>query len=160
MRLPALRNLVVAMALADVALGTVDVAVAAFARDRGQAGAAGVLLAMFALSSIAAGVLYGGRRWRWPPERRLPLLLIGGAVAAVPLALADSVLALGVLLVLAGAPSAAQFVTSSVAVDRRGGRGRACRSADRELRDVVRVPGRRRRPRAGGGVLQLERLRH
>jgi predicted MFS family arabinose efflux permease len=41
-----------------------------------------------------------------------------GAVAAVPLALADSVPALAALLVLAGAPSAARFATSSIALDR------------------------------------------
>jgi MFS family permease len=117
-RIPALRSLVVAIALADVALGTVDVAVAAFARDRGQPGTAGVLLALFALSSIVGGALYGGRRWAWPPERRLTLLLAASAAATVPLALADSILALAALLLLAGAPSAAQFATSSVALDR------------------------------------------
>jgi MFS family permease len=117
-RTSALRDLVVAVALADVALGTVDVAVAAFARDRGQAGTAGVLLALFALSSIIGGALYGGRRWAWPPERRLTLLLMASAAATVPLALADSLHALAALLVVAGTPSAAQFITSSIALDR------------------------------------------
>jgi MFS family permease len=117
-RLPALRSLVVAIALADMALGVIDVAVAAFAQDRGRPGVAGVLLAAFAASSIAGGTLYGSRRWRRPPESRLIVLFAAGAAATLPLALADSLLALGLLLVLAGAPSAAQFATSSIAVDR------------------------------------------
>jgi MFS family permease len=116
-RLPAVRSLVVAIALADIALGVVDVSVAAFAQDRGSPGAAGVLLAAFAASSIVGGTLYGARRWSRPPERRLVILLVAGAAASLPLALADSLLALGLLLIVAGAPSAAQFVTSSIALD-------------------------------------------
>jgi MFS family permease len=117
-RLPRVRRVVVAVALADMTLGAVDVAVAAFAQERGRPGAAGVLLALFALSSIAAGVAYGARRWHSPPEKRLVGLLAAGAVATVPLALADSLLALAALLVLAGAPSAAQWATGSTAIDR------------------------------------------
>jgi MFS family permease len=117
-RLAGVRDLVIAIALADMALGAVDVAVAAFAQERGRPGVAGVLLAAFAASSIAGATFYGARRWRRPPERRLPGLLALGAAASLPLALADSLLALGLLLVLAGAPSAAQFATSSIAIDR------------------------------------------
>jgi predicted MFS family arabinose efflux permease len=63
------------------------------------------------------GTLYGARRWSRPPESRLVILLVAGAAASLPLALADSLLALGLLLIVAGAPSAAQFVTSSIALD-------------------------------------------
>jgi predicted MFS family arabinose efflux permease len=117
-RIAAVRDLVVAVALADMALGAVDVGVAAFAQERGKPGVAGVLLAAFAASSVACGALYGARQWRRPPERRLVVLLALGAVASLPLALADSLLGLGLLLVVAAAPSAAQFATRSVAIDR------------------------------------------
>lgn len=123
--LPAVRSLVVAVALADVALGVTDVAVAAFAQERGQPGVAGVVLALFAASSITGGALYGARRWRSPPERRLTVLYALGALAALPLALADSLLALACLIVVAGAPSAAQFATSSIALDRAAPPGMA-----------------------------------
>jgi MFS family permease len=117
-RLPAVATLVIAIALADMALGVVDVAVAAFAQDRGRPGVAGVLLAAFAASAIAGATLYGARRWRQSPERRLIVLLALGSAASLPLALADSLFALGLLLVLAGAPSAAQFATASIAIDK------------------------------------------
>jgi predicted MFS family arabinose efflux permease len=89
---------------------------------------AGVLLALFALSSISGGALYGARRWRSPPERRLVVVLAAGAIAALPLALADSLLVLGCLLAVAGAPSAAQFATSSIALDRVTPRGMGAES--------------------------------
>jgi hypothetical protein len=50
-------TLAFATALADAGLGAVDVAVAAFARQGGEAGAAGVLLAVFAASPVLGGVL-------------------------------------------------------------------------------------------------------
>lgn len=118
LRLPGVLALMVAIALADIALGVVDVTVVAFAKERGEAGVAGVLLAVFALSSITGAALYGARRWRLPPERRLVVLLGVGSIATLPLALADSLLALGCLLALAGATSAAQWATSSIALDR------------------------------------------
>jgi MFS family permease len=118
LRMPGVLTLVVAITLADVGLGVVDVSVVAFAKERGEAGVAGVLLAVFALSSITGSALYGARTWRSPPERRLVLVLAVGAVTALPLALADSLLALGCLLAVAGTSSAAQLVTASIALDR------------------------------------------
>jgi predicted MFS family arabinose efflux permease len=112
------RRLVLVCALADSALGVVDVAVPAFAQARGQPGAAGVLLALFSGSSVVGGTLYGARSWSAPPERRLTVLMGIAALALAPLALADSLLVLAAGLVLAGAPAAAQWATSSLAIDR------------------------------------------
>jgi MFS family permease len=117
-RLPGLRTLVLATAFADAGLGVVDVAVTAFAQQRGQAGAAGVLLAVFAASSVLGGTLYGARSWSSSPARRLVLLVSFAAVAMIPLALADSLPVLAVLLVVAGLPTTAQWATSSLALDR------------------------------------------
>jgi MFS family permease len=116
-RLPGVRTLVVATALADVGLGVVDVAAVAFAQERGQPGQGGVLLALFALGALAGGAAYGTRAWTAPPELRLAALMGVAAVLLLPLALADSVLVLAFLLLLAGAPSTAQFATSSHALD-------------------------------------------
>ena len=122
-RLPGVRTLVIAAAIADSGLGVVDVAVTAFAQQRGQAGAAGALLAVHAASSVLGGVVYGARTWSSPPGRRLALLVAVGAVAMVPLALADSVIVLVPLLVVAGLPSTAQWATSSLALDSVAPRG-------------------------------------
>jgi predicted MFS family arabinose efflux permease len=92
-----------------------NVAVTAFAQQRGEPGAAGALLALFAASSVVGGAVYGARSWSSPPARRLVLLVGGGAATMIPLALADSLLALALLVVVAGLPSTAQWATSSLA---------------------------------------------
>jgi predicted MFS family arabinose efflux permease len=117
-RIRGVRTLAIATALADVGLGTVDVAVVAFAQQRGESAAAGVLLAIFAASSLIAGALYGARRWRSPPERRVAILLGLTGATLILLAAADSLLVLGLLLIVAGIPSTAQWATMSLALDR------------------------------------------
>ena len=116
-RLRGVRTLVLATVLADAALGTVDVAVIAFATERGQEAAAGVLLALFTTGAVIGGTAYGARDWRTPPLRRLAAVLAAFAAALLALALAGSLAVLAVLLLLAGAPSAAQWATASVALD-------------------------------------------
>lgn len=117
-RLPGVLTLVVATALADVGLGVVDVAVTAFAQQQGEGGAAGLLLALYAAGALAGGAAYGGRTRATAPEQRLALLMALGAVLLLPLTLAGSLLTMGVLVVIAGAPSTPQFATTSLALDR------------------------------------------
>jgi len=116
-RLGGVRTLVIATVLADAALGTVDVAVIAFATERGQEAAAGVLLALFTTGAVVGGTAYGAREWRTAPMLRLIVVLGTFGAALLALALAESFAVLAVLLLLAGAPSAAQWVTASVALD-------------------------------------------
>jgi predicted MFS family arabinose efflux permease len=116
-RAPGVQTLVIATLLADAALGAVAVAVVAFADVRGQAAAAGWLLAIFSISSVLGGTAYGARQWQAPPPRRLAGLMAIAALALLPLALANSVLALAALLVVAGGPFTAQWATTSLALD-------------------------------------------
>jgi MFS family permease len=117
-RVPAVRTLVAATLLADVGLGVIDVAVTAFAQERASASTAGLLLAVFSVSSAIGGIAYGARTWRTPAGRRLAVILGCGAAALALLALADSVVVLALLLAVAGPPAAAQWATASVAMDR------------------------------------------
>lgn len=86
-----------------VFLGAVDVAVVSFSSERGATGAAGVLLALFAVGSLVAGLVYGS-----VPIGRITSLqrLVGSAAAlcvvAVPMVFADTVPVLAVGVVLAG----------------------------------------------------------
>lgn len=117
-RVPGVQTLVLATIAADAALGIVDVAVIAFANGHGQASAAGLLLAVFCLASVLGGALYGARTWRAPPRRRLAALMAVAAVLYIPLIFAPSIGALAGLLALAGAPFAAQWATSYLALDK------------------------------------------
>jgi MFS family permease len=116
-RLPGVRTLVLAAALADTGLGAVELTVTAFAQQHGESAAAGALLSVFAASSVLGGTFYGSRSWRSPPAFRLALLASIGAAALLPLALAHSLVALACLLIVAGLPSTAQWAASSLALD-------------------------------------------
>jgi MFS family permease len=60
--------------------GGTDVAVVAFTAEHGRPGMAGVLLGIFSLGSVIAGLLYGAHTWTGPAWRRF---VVGVAVLAV-----------------------------------------------------------------------------
>lgn len=111
------QTLVVVTAIADGALGVVDVAVVAVAVERGHPAASGVLLALFTLGSVLGALLYGSHAWRQTARQRLLVILVMFTTVLVLLSLAGPLVLFAVLLVLAGAPSAALWVTTSVALD-------------------------------------------
>jgi predicted MFS family arabinose efflux permease len=114
--------LAVAAAMA-VAFGHIDTALAATARERlGDPARLGLLFAAIAGGSATGGLVYGARRWRWRPERQLPLLLgaFGLALAALPAVVAADPVPLVVLLpllFLAGLPIAPSLIVQQNLVD-------------------------------------------
>jgi MFS family permease len=92
--------------LAAICLGTLfgsnEVVTFAFARSHGHAGATGLLLAIWALGSLLAGLLTGVVHWKASPVQRFRRGMIGLAVVMLPLVLADNLVVLGLLLFLAG----------------------------------------------------------
>lgn len=82
---PGLRLLVAVFLLAGSVFAAMDVTVVAFARAQGHPGAAGYVLAAYALGSMVAALWYGARRWRGPLERRFLLGLGLFAVGTLPL---------------------------------------------------------------------------
>lgn len=82
--------------------GTIEVAVPAFAAARGEAPAAGILLAALAVGSMAGGIVYGSRARGGSLADRYVALSAASALLVLPLAFADSILTLGVLMVVAG----------------------------------------------------------
>lgn len=120
-RLPGVLTLVLATLLADTALGVVDVTLIAFSNLRGSPAAGGILLALFAGGSVLGALAFGARNWPGSPSVQLAAITATATVAMTPLALADSILVIAPLAVLAGAPSAAQWAASSVALDRASG---------------------------------------
>jgi hypothetical protein len=116
-RLAGLQTLVIATVAADAALGIVDIAVTAFAKQHGDPSAAGVLLAAFCLASVLGGAAYGARRWRATPSHRLPAILAVAALLYLPLAAAVTPAQLAGLLAIAGTPLAAQWTTTYLVLD-------------------------------------------
>jgi hypothetical protein len=118
LRVPALLALMASTVLGDAALGVVDVTVPSFARQNGSSGAAGLLLAAFAIGSVLGGVAYAARgRSAGRQVERLIALDLAAAVLFLPLSLPDSSLALAPLLLLAGLPCAIQWTIASSILD-------------------------------------------
>ncbi len=101
------------------ALGAIDVAVPAAARENGSVTAAGVLLAMMAVGTVAGSLLAGGRTWDWSPQRRVIALqlVMAAGIAAAALTVAWTGL-LGLVLLLPGATLGVLFTTLYLLVDR------------------------------------------
>jgi MFS family permease len=111
LRSPGLQTIVIAMLPVGFAFGAIEVMLPAFADAEGNRQFAGVLIAIWSLGSALGGILYGAR------PRLLPLRTMHLWTAAfVPvgialLALADSLAAMGVLVVFAGLPIAPLIAT-------------------------------------------------
>jgi MFS family permease len=101
-----LRALYVCAALLGVLIGALDVGLPALAVHLGDPSAAGVLLAMLSVGSMAGGLLYGARGWRLPLAARHQALLAVAALLAAPVLLAASLPEAIPLTILAGAACA------------------------------------------------------
>jgi MFS family permease len=85
-----------------VVFGGTEVAVVAFADERGTPGAAGLLLAAWALGSLLSGVVSGHLTYRRDAATRYRLGILALALLMVPLPFLDRIGVLGVFLFLAG----------------------------------------------------------
>ena len=99
---PGLRTLTVSMLCVGVLFGTVEVSMVAFAEQRGNASAGGVLLALVAGGSAASGLLYGTLHLRASPTRRYLLAVAFLALGLVPVLLAPTVVLMAPAALLAG----------------------------------------------------------
>ena len=114
---PGMRTVIAVLAVFGMAVGIVQVAVPAFADERGSAATGGVLLAALSAGSLAGGLVYGLRVWPGTPPLRLTALLLalGGGFAL--LSAADTNVLLAVLLVLCGLLFAPTTVVGSTLLD-------------------------------------------
>jgi MFS family permease len=92
---------VVALALGSL-FGSAEVTTVAFAEERDAAGLTGVLLALWALGSLLAGVITGAVHWSRGPAVRLKLGTAALAAGMAPLGLIGPVWLMGAALFLAG----------------------------------------------------------
>jgi MFS family permease len=107
---PGVRTMVLAGAILSLALGVLEIGIAAFAEREATRNAAGWLFALWGAGSMAGGLWYGAREWRLPSDRRY--LLVNGALAIglAPLPFSGSMTVFALLIVVAGlalAPSTA-----------------------------------------------------
>lgn len=102
MRVPGLRVLfVVGMAVGAI-LGTLEIALVAFADEVGHRALSGLLIAALAAGSMAAGIGWGTVHWRMRLRTRLICVLVVLTLLTVPLTLVHSYWLMLPLVVLAG----------------------------------------------------------
>jgi MFS family permease len=115
---PGIRALAALGLLTAISFGAIEVALPAFTEHEGSRAAAGPLITMWALGSVAGGLWYGSRSWRAPLERRLVVLVGVLALGATPLAFAGSIPVMGALLLLTGLALAPATSTEYALIER------------------------------------------
>jgi predicted MFS family arabinose efflux permease len=105
------------MAAFGAAIGVLQVALPAFAAERGSAEDGGLLLAALSAGSLAGGIVYGVRRWPGPPPARLAVLLLALGTGCALLSLPDAAAVLVPLLVATGVLIAPIAVLGSTLLD-------------------------------------------
>ena len=111
LRAPGIRAVALSTIPFGFLIGTVEVALPAFSEVEGSAALAGVLLALWSAASGVGGLLYGAR----PPRRELLdtylVVTLLFPFLCLPLMLASSPVAMGILVLAAGAPIAPLIAT-------------------------------------------------
>src|SRR3954471_5595799 len=102
MRTRGLRVLFVVGAAVGAVLGTLEIALVAFADQAGAKSLSGVLIAGLALGSMASGIGWGIVHWRFPLRHRLAAVLVLLTVLSVPLTLVGGIWVMVPFVVLAG----------------------------------------------------------
>jgi MFS family permease len=98
--------------------GALAIALTAFGAKHGSTEAVGPLISIQAVASMIGGLWYGSRDWAGPVERRYVIALALLAAGFVPLLVASSIAAMGVLIVLAGLTLAPATAIEYVLIDR------------------------------------------
>ncbi|MGX5181334.1 MFS transporter [Streptomyces avermitilis] len=123
LRSPGMPPLLLGFLAIGAVFGAMEVVTIAYADARGHKSAAGVVLALQAAGSCAAGLLYGALKPAGPAERRYPWCLTAmAALLILPLLaarLTGSLLALAGALLLAGMATAPTMVTAMTLVQQR-----------------------------------------
>ncbi|HYO35243.1 MAG TPA: MFS transporter [Geodermatophilus sp.] len=111
-RTPGLRVLFVVGAAVGSILGSLEIALVAFADEVGAKDLSGVLIAGLALGSMASGIGWGAVHWRHPLRHRLLVVLVILTVLSVPLVLVGNVWVMIPFVVLAGVAVSPSLISS------------------------------------------------
>ncbi|MDR6175981.1 MFS family permease [Nocardioides zeae] len=104
--------------------GAAEVATVAFAEEQDAKAWAGVLLALWALGSLAAGVVVGAVVWRVGPAVRMRWSAAALTLAMAPLIVAPSVWVLGLVLLVAGAAISPTLISTMSLIEQAAPRER------------------------------------
>lgn len=112
-----MRVLVVTFVGCGTIFGSIEVALVAFAEERGSPWAAGALISLFAVGSLVAALAYGARDWRSPPERRFAFAVAWLFLGTVQILLSGNVPLMALSVTLAGIAIAPSAIAASTLVE-------------------------------------------
>ena len=112
MRTPGLRVLFVVGAAVGSILGTLEIALVAFADQENAMALSGVLIAGLAVGSMASGIGWGTVHWSYPLRHRLAVVLILMTLLSIPLLLIQDVWLMVPFVVLAGVAVSPSLISS------------------------------------------------
>ncbi|RFU23103.1 MFS transporter [Geodermatophilus marinus] len=111
-RSPGIRVLFVVGAAVGAVLGTLEIALVAFADESGAMSLSGVLIAALAVGSMASGIGWGSVHWRHPLRQRLSVALVLLTVLSLPLLFVGNVWAMIPFVVVAGVAVSPSLISS------------------------------------------------
>lgn len=117
-RLPALQVLVLAEVAIGGVFGSMEIVTVGYATAHHARALSGLLLGMWGVGSLAAGLVFGALRSRLPLGRRLLVTVAAFAAALLPLPLVRGIPSLAGLLLLAGLAMAPAVITGMEVVQR------------------------------------------
>ncbi|MGW6457095.1 MFS transporter [Streptomyces sp. NPDC055078] len=117
MRAPGLQVLVITFVATGAIFGAVDVVTVAYAEEEGHKAAASLVLAVYALGSCLAGLVFGLLHLKGPAPRRWLVGVCAMAVSMIPLQLAGNLVVLAAALFVAGLAIAPTMVTTMALVE-------------------------------------------
>jgi MFS family permease len=112
MRTPALRVLFVVGAAVGTILGTLEIALVAFADEMGAKSMSGVLIAALAVGSMASGIGWGAVHWHVPLRHRMVAVLALMTLLSVPLLFVQDIWLMVGCVVLAGIAVSPSLISS------------------------------------------------
>ncbi|MBC7291749.1 MAG: MFS transporter [Actinotalea sp.] len=116
--------LVVVFIAMGAIFGATDVATVAFAEEQGRKGAAGFVLAVFALGSLVSGLGYGARHWSGPLWRRFTVTVLALAVGVSLFFVVDTLVTLALVMFVTGFAIAPSLITGNGLVQQLAPPGR------------------------------------
>ncbi|MGY1745811.1 MFS transporter [Blastococcus sp. SYSU D00695] len=111
-RTPGIRVLFVVGAAVGAILGTLEIALVAFADEVDAMSMSGVLIAALAVGSMTSGIGWGTVHWRAPLNRRLATVLVVLTLLIVPLLLVEQIWVMVPFVVLAGISLSPSLISS------------------------------------------------
>jgi MFS family permease len=118
MRMTAMRLIFAVVFGLGSVIGSVEIITIARAAQLGHRDLTGVLLGLWGVGSLAAGLLYGALPIRIPLVRQLTIVMTAVALVHVPLLFANDIVSLTLVLVLAGVIISPTTITANEIVQR------------------------------------------